>query len=85
MVAKMNSNSTPVPKMISEIFSKMNTRDTVSTKFFYKIGLGSGFYYLSSSCDLILTADTSLSMPVKFYFVAGKGKDFYLSLGNDHS
>jgi len=73
MLAKMNSNSTPVPKMISEIFSKMNSRETFTTKIFYKIGLGSGFYYLSSRCDLILTADSSLSMPVKFSFVAGKG------------
>ena len=89
MVAKMNSNSTPVPKMISEIFSKMNSRETLTTKIFYNIGLSSGFYYLSSSCDLILTTDSSLSMPVKFSFVAGKGKDFTLSAdllfgGNDH-
>lgn len=77
MLAKMNSNSRPVPKMISEIISKMKSRETFSTKIFYKIGLGSGFYYLSSSCDFILTGDPSLSMPVKFSFVAGQGKDSY--------
>ena len=77
MLAKMNSNSSPVPKMISKIFSKMKSRETFSTKIFYKIGFGLGFYYLSSSCDLILTEDPSLSMPVKFSFVAGQGKDSY--------
>ena len=56
----------------------MNSSETFSTKIFYKIGFGSGFYYLSSSCDLILTTDSSLSMPVKFYVVAGQGKDFFI-------